>query len=218
VKIRRNAGDTMSLSFLDVLTCGMGACVLLFLSLSAVRNHPGRSPYVDDFIQAQWHIDSRQAVLAFRITLHPDQGRDQTRVIGDQSDGKLNGRLSTPQSSDLAQSIFVFGRSSRTAVQRVEGPQAKGEAVLALHLHNPLAGCWTIEPIVVDFTDLYERALEGSDSPKAQFVTGWLATRNGVQQRLGAPQTVGLGEGIKWDNPAATTCAVRINRKQDKTN
>lgn len=203
-KRRSSADSALSLSFLDVLTCGMGACILLFLSLSAVRNDSGRTPYVDEFIQGQWQLNSRDAVIAFRIVVKPDQGRDQVHMLGSERGGLKDGRL-TPAGT-LAESVYVFGSSSRTSFRNVEGAEGSDASVLLLHLHKPIPGCWSIEPVLVDYLDIYDRVLAGGEAPTVEFSNGWLATRKGVQQRLRSSSAAGLGQGVKWDESGASKC------------
>ena len=212
MKIRRHPRETLSLSFLDVLTCGMGACVLLFLALSAVRNHPGRPLYVDDFIQAQWQLNSRNAVVALRVTLHTDRG-DTPFLINRPADEDLNGAPLPIPTRGLAQNIYMFGHTQHAYADRIEELGEGNPVVMVLHLHNPKAGCWTVEPVIVDFADLGQRVLQGTGSPEVQFTSGWVSTRSGIQLRLGTSQTVGLGESVKWDNAARRTCGIRISRK-----
>lgn len=146
--------DAVNSSALDVLSCGLGAAVLLFMILSVVRSQPKESGSVEEYVTVEFRVKQSSHALVTPLVKVPGQTKpiripllavDRTTGRFDPSSRKDG--VSVDDMNHLAASAtgaydllgFALEGDYRASYQ-----EAGEDRVFRLHISGPNPGEWQI--------------------------------------------------------------------------
>jgi len=160
MKVRQGA---VGMSLLDVISCALGAAVILAVIFSRIQT-PIPSPVAGEFILVE--VEYRgEAELGFRIET---AGRE-VPIIPVSRNQQGVGHI-----------LEAEGLSESVEYRRVTDTQAPRVTVTYLLIEAPAAGLWKIEPFFYDFSEMVLRVKDELSS-RVQSTTVNIWTRQGLE-------------------------------------
>lgn len=142
--------DTMSASALDVISCGFGASVLLFLVLSVAKTAPSAAQTVQDYIDVEFAVSDANAALSLHV--QPPSSRDMIEIpleLVDEARGQLVPTAAWSIEPELgvvmraAGTYELLGFSLGGQVRAIE-QNDRASRRFKVHIRQPESGTWRV--------------------------------------------------------------------------
>ena len=137
-----NAKTAMFLSLLDLISCALGAAILLAVIFSIIES-PFVAPKSDDFIAAEYRVNNR---VQLGVMLYHLESNNFVLLTPDQARRDFSNQALAEKS--LAESANWF---SAYASRRQENDN--GSSIFAFTLNKPARGTWFVAPYLYSYED-----------------------------------------------------------------
>lgn len=146
--------DVVNASALDVISCGLGAAVLLFLILSVVRSQPQESASVEEFITVEFRVSQDSHALVTPLVKVP--GRTEPIRIPLLAVDRTTGRFDvTARKDDVNEDDMNQLAAAATGGYDLLGFSLEGDfraryettgedRIFRMHISGPNPGQWRI--------------------------------------------------------------------------
>ena len=157
-EFQEDGADPLLVSMLDVLSCGIGAAIILFLSFSVIGNPEEPVPRIGRFLVAEFVV--APPAVAFRPVIRPPAA-PQSNTAGSPLPLLMRKVADDGLVPASGHSIILSGFGRANVRDDDTRPDERRLVVTVL---DPLPGMWSIDLVVSDFRD----AFAGGAAPEPQ--------------------------------------------------